>query len=387
MGRYNFVNSGSAVADTLAQVLAQREAQRRQALLDSITQQREDRMASTQDETLKLARQQFESGQGEKLIENAGANEILDETGASRVRAAGGGGRIEDLLNVKTPGLGVLEQDQLPADAQMPSEVQVLKPGPKFEAARVAATEKADLAKTAAEAKAEAAETARQDKLTRNAESDALRREMGELAANVSKGNATNSLALQQEKVDDKKEAVEKEQTGKRNTAKAMAQEAINTIDQMYDPADQTKTKLSPGMMGILAPGVTGFLSRGKKYIPGSPEANAESLRQQLTGQQVVALIGEMKSQSRTGATGFGALSAPELSLLQAAAGRLSTMQDPVQFTKALNEIRAKLEKVFVEPTTATAPTSPQVGSPAATPSSSRIVRDPSNPNRFIRVP
>jgi hypothetical protein len=53
MGRFNFVSPGAAATDELKQVLAEREAKRRQDFLDSITQRRENRTDEIQHAQLK----------------------------------------------------------------------------------------------------------------------------------------------------------------------------------------------------------------------------------------------------------------------------------------------------------------------------------------------
>jgi hypothetical protein len=65
----------------------------------------------------------------------------------------------------------------------------------------------------------------------------------------------------------------------------------------------------------------------------------------------VVDLLGELKSQSKTGATGFGALSDKELSILQSSASKLenSNMSDQDVIAE-LGRIREHLLRVKEEP-------------------------------------
>ena len=62
----------------------------------------------------------------------------------------------------------------------------------------------------------------------------------------------------------------------------------------------------------------------GASFFPGET-SDASAALDRLQGRVVVDLLNEMKNQSRTGATGFGALSGPELKLLEDAASQLNS--------------------------------------------------------------
>jgi hypothetical protein len=57
--------------------------------------------------------------------------------------------------------------------------------------------------------------------------------------------------------------------------------------------------------------------------------------------------LGEMKAQSKTGATGFGQLSEKEGEILGNAAAQLQNSQTPEQFRDQLVHMRALTEKIL----------------------------------------
>ncbi len=77
-----------------------------------------------------------------------------------------------------------------------------------------------------------------------------------------------------------------------------------------------------------------------------------------IASKLAVNTLDELKKQSKTGATGFGALSAPELDLLMNAEQALTRAQSEGRFNERLNEIRAIADKVlaFKGSDSATAP-------------------------------
>jgi hypothetical protein len=103
--------------------------------------------------------------------------------------------------------------------------------------------------------------------------------------------------------------------------ASQTTQDTIDVIKQLADVDPKTgqlrlksATQNLYGMRNPLAP-----------YFPGSDTATASGALERLKGRVIVDLMNEMKQQSRTGATGFGALSEKELSVLENAATQLSS--------------------------------------------------------------
>lgn len=94
----------------------------------------------------------------------------------------------------------------------------------------------------------------------------------------------------------------------------------------------------------------------GLQYIPGTRTKAGEAAINRLKANLVINLIGEMKAQSRTGATGFGALNIKELGVLEQAASKLDPSLDEETFRKELIRIRSKL-KLILQPSSSDNPT------------------------------
>lgn len=107
----------------------------------------------------------------------------------------------------------------------------------------------------------------------------------------------------------------------------------LEEIDRLLRPDKKDLTVAVKNITGL------GRLAL-RQRIPGSPEADADVSLTRLGSQRVIDLIGEMKEQSRTGATGFGQLSERELAVLAEAATRLSTRQSPQALLDAVLQIR-----------------------------------------------
>src|SRR5688572_8160891 len=101
--RYNFVSPGGEAVDALTQLLAQRKAEERQAMLDEIMRrniesQMEDRAASTklQSDQLSAVNKQREFGQAKDIVSMAGAEERITPETSELLDRTGFGGRKEE---------------------------------------------------------------------------------------------------------------------------------------------------------------------------------------------------------------------------------------------------------------------------------------------------
>ena len=121
----------------------------------------------------------------------------------------------------------------------------------------------------------------------------------------------------------------------------------------------QTKTQETINLLGEIiddkgnftknATAATGPLHvLGTDRIPLTPGYSGAKSFERLKSMLVIELIGEMKNQSRTGATGFGQLSRAELQVLENSAGKLDRSQDPEVLRTELVRIREKLKKILL---------------------------------------
>ena len=143
-----------------------------------------------------------------------------------------------------------------------------------------------------------------------------------------------------QQKVEDTKRATEQ----KRTAATRLADDMTAVIDELLDTDGQTgAVRLKPGAQSIV-----GMRMPYASAVPGSQAADADAAVNRLTGNLVVDLMQEMKSQSRTGATGFGQLSERELAILQSAASKLTNRNMSERaFAAELKRIRDKIQLVY----------------------------------------
>ena len=116
--------------------------------------------------------------------------------------------------------------------------------------------------------------------------------------------------------------------------AEQSSQDTINSIGKLaaIDPKTGDVTGLLSGtksLFGLRIPGI--------RLIPGEA-ATAGAYLDQLNSRGIIDLIGEMKSQSRTGGTGFGSLAVKELAVLERANSILS--QPNISDAAALAAIR-----------------------------------------------
>lgn len=138
------------------------------------------------------------------------------------------------------------------------------------------------------------------------------------------------------ETVQDKKFALDLEDRDRANKANSemvtqSAQDMLSTISEVEK--------------GIGNFGLTGSLPS----IPGTSRANWEANVNKLTASKVLNLIQSMKEASKTGATGFGALSEKELRVLQDASTALNRNLSPKDAQKYIDQIKELSQKVLSE--------------------------------------
>jgi hypothetical protein len=153
------------------------------------------------------------------------------------------------------------------------------------------------------------------------------------------------SNGLRQDAAAEKKADKEKQEARQQNTLSNIADETINSIDQLIVKDKQgNPTGLAEGTKYIVGGLRLPALVAGSGFIPKATAAKAafDNLKARL----VIDLIAEMKSQSKTGATGFGQLNEGERQTLEHSIGRLDTAQDEKTFYTELLRIREKIAKI-----------------------------------------
>ena len=121
------------------------------------------------------------------------------------------------------------------------------------------------------------------------------------------------------------------------------AQTVMRSLDKLVamDPATG-KGALTPGGKDIFGEW-TPKIARG--LMPGKAATDANASLRNVTGNQIIDWIADMKAQSSTGATGFGQLNLEELAILEAAASRLTQRVSEETALEDLMAIRSLMAK------------------------------------------
>lgn len=134
------------------------------------------------------------------------------------------------------------------------------------------------------------------------------------------------------------------------------AQKTLSAVEQLLSIDPNTgESSLTPGAKTVFGeftlPATRGVQGLIQSLLPGgvtpAESADANAALSQLTGQMIVDLIADMKSQSQTGATGFGQLNIRELGVLEAAASQLTQRLSEGAGLRELNTIREKMLKIL----------------------------------------
>jgi hypothetical protein len=141
-------------------------------------------------------------------------------------------------------------------------------------------------------------------------------------------------------KVDPK---ADQERENKRKVLVEATNRTLNVLDDLLTKDGQLKPEAR------MAVG-TSRLAR-TYLIPGTSAYDAQASIDRLKARMVTDLLAELKSQSRTGATGFGQVSEKELKILEDSAAKLNPGQSERVFTAELRRIRAQLTKWLETPT------------------------------------
>jgi hypothetical protein len=119
-----------------------------------------------------------------------------------------------------------------------------------------------------------------------------------------------------------------------------IAQQTLDALDNVVDE----KGKLRPDTSAAV--GRSYFAG----YIPTTEAYTGAGKIKQLKDLMTLNLIGEIKKQSRTGATGFGNMQLRELGLLENAASRINPKMNETDFEQAVKDAREKIMKILQDP-------------------------------------
>ena len=182
---------------------------------------------------------------------------------------------------------------------------------------------------------------------------DALERQQNQIssAEGIAKASRENSAAIAAGNQDIRRDAAAEkradqaaEARNKRKTVVGLATETASVLDQLLTPEGQLQPGVSKITGGLRVPAMIA------RNVGMGEVTNRQAAMDRLKSRVVVDLVGEMKAQSRTGATGFGQLSEKEGMLLEQAAAQLNQAQSEEQIRTVLTDMRGKLNRILQEP-------------------------------------
>jgi Ni,Fe-hydrogenase I large subunit len=135
-------------------------------------------------------------------------------------------------------------------------------------------------------------------------------------------------LAIDQEKFAMEKQDREETRSNKSQAVIDSSDKLIETVDHLI----KNKNYFGP-IEGSIPPMFPGKIEFDENY-------------KYLQANNVMKVLAEMKSQSRTGATGFGALNEKELALIQDAASKLNVRMDEKTAEKYLMQMKESFQKI-----------------------------------------
>lgn len=128
------------------------------------------------------------------------------------------------------------------------------------------------------------------------------------------------------------------------------AQSALNELDQLVDADGSLKTHTSDAVgKSRIIPDLMDRVGMGS-FTPSTTKGR-EGLKS-LKAKLVIDLIGQMKAQSKTGATGFGAMNRAELAILEDSASKLSNRDlSDEDFKAELGRVKERLKLIMQDAT------------------------------------
>lgn len=246
------------------------------------------------------------------------------------------------------------------------------------EAQRMASAQQAQAAILA---RAEENEKNRQAQAERANESNALRRDMAIMAHGNRQGNQDLQRELLQGRIDAQNEKTQTANNA-RDQARAQAhqstQQTLDLIDKLVDVGPDGTAKLKSRAQTIFGFRVPHVIA-GNLPLGEAGGTNALADLNRLKGEAIVGLISEMKRQSATGATGFGALSQKELDILNQSATTLANANiSDAAAAEELGRLRAKVMEIQQRVLNGASPAAPETAAPATAQARQKWGRDAS---------
>ena len=363
---FQFVSPGAEALKALQAELLMREKLKSQQAQDELAKQQESRMEralAAEIERSKAtegrltaaetrAREAEEYARVGDIVEDAGADTSLavDSPQAAMVKKF----RPERIASESKAEQGDFlgnDEENIPQYNVLPGVVK-LRPGFKYEQARATEDARKDAARIAAESRRDTLLAQIAEREARAQDSADLRRELAQMNA----GLRQQGLDIQQQGVDIRQDAADQKtaeaKEAKENTRKSMEEygsSLMRNAEDLIDPGiltlpekktftdltDEDIKKFSDeDIQKIVKPTLARSVgtAEGVAVLGAIPSVLRMDVKSRELGKAAIDNLASMlavntlldlKKQSRTGATGFGALSERELSVIENAASRL----------------------------------------------------------------
>lgn len=309
------------------------QADRRIGLDEAAAQER----AEMQRATLASLQSARDETSADKLAADLVPGSTLDPGSVSTLQKGNRGGLVQH-DDADLPSRALSGMATATADAPTAGPLKVIQAG-RLARDTFKGTDAQRMAKEAAADKVAAREDAQRAAIEMQRQRAEDQANQARLVAGLRGGNQDLQRELLQGKIDAAKEKETEKQRSvdtARNAAMASIDDTVSALDELIDD----KGQLKPGAAGAF--GADSALG----IIPGTSYADARSRRDRLQSRLTIDLLGELKRQSRTGATGFGALTEKELAVVQNAAARLQSAQSDESARQALVDVRKKLTEM-----------------------------------------
>jgi len=358
---FGFVSEGADANQALQQFLLLREQQDRQAQQDALAQAEREAAGKRAQEQINLTRANQEelrrqAGENEgyrrvyNMVSGKGTPGVVDASVRDEANKYGLGGSFNETKAEQGSYLGD-DESGVPQYQVLPGVIN-FKGGWQYQADEEAQRERGELARQQQQAQA-ALQAQRDAEANERAEETNTTRMM--IAASAAQGRNANAdldrqikegrIAQQEAEATKTREATDRAIAADNNAREGIAaksQEMMNLIGQLVerDPKDLNKILgLKPGAArlygAVRTPDVPYFGHVGSQ--------NENATLNTLTANTITDFLNYMKNQSRTGATGFGALNQEELKIIVEGAGKLKDRH--ISPEEALNELMRIYEK------------------------------------------
>ena len=340
--RYYAPSGAQGAAEAIQALMLQRAIDERQRMLDA--QAQADRVGSAQREQkrIELEQQRIADAQADRKRDDEDREKERKFRRATTKATIGlpGVATEADYQEAQDEGYGTqyrrdpastlhgYDEAGAAQEVPIPGVVQFLG-GTQYQQARAAEAARKDAALEAERIRDEQLATTLAAKKEQDAKDNDIKMSIAGLAASGRNANADLQREILQGRIDtaeEKKTAAKTAADAQRAAVADKAQNVMNLIGQLgeIDPKTfKSVTKLSPGVERLYGVAVLGRTPGMLQGIVSTETSDARAAMDQLMGTAVTDFLGELKAQSRTGATGFGALSEGELKLVQDVSSQL----------------------------------------------------------------